>query len=117
MFKDFAPLKGNAFYRIRQIDLDGKFMFSKVVSINSKLSGMVLRYTNPIKDQLLIELTNTNPSVSTEWKLYDLAGRLMMKGIITGNTIKSSLPVSLVHGVYVLEILQGEKRELLKLEK
>ena len=117
MFKDFAPLKGNAFYRIRQIDLDGKFMFSKVVAINSKLSGMVLRYTNPIKDQLLIELTNTNPSVRTEWKLYDLAGRLMMKGITTGNTIKSSLPVSLVHGVYVLEILQGEKRELLKLEK
>lgn len=115
-YKDASPIKGIAFYRIRQIDLDGKFMFSKVVTINNKFSGMVIRYANPVNDQLFIELADSGPAVRTEWKMYDLSGRILMKGISNGNTIKCKLPL-LEKGVYLVEIVQGEKRELLKLVK
>jgi hypothetical protein len=36
-FKDFYPLKGSNYYRIKQLDLDGQFSYSKiVVALNEK---------------------------------------------------------------------------------
>jgi len=36
-FVDVAPLHGTSYYRLRQVDLNGSFSFSKVMSITKKI--------------------------------------------------------------------------------
>jgi hypothetical protein len=57
---DAAPAQGANFYRIRQIDKDGKSEFSKTIKVN--YTGLVNNdiivqyYPNPAKQRLLIQL-------------------------------------------------------------
>lgn len=56
-FKDIEPVRGNNFYRIRQVDFDGAFDFSDVVSIELTADAIasIRMYPNPVSEQLFVE--------------------------------------------------------------
>lgn len=75
-YLDVTPLPKKSWYRLKQVDLDGKYTYSSVLPItrDAKISS----YPNPVTNQLQLQL-------SQEWKgMYDLmifdnSGRLVMK--------------------------------------
>jgi hypothetical protein len=52
--EEFLP-SGIYYYRIKQVDLDGKFNFTRVVSTNIEESSIIKAYPNPVSDLLNIE--------------------------------------------------------------
>lgn len=60
-FADDAPFAGRGYYRIRQVDLDGAFDFSAVLTVEYAIDNLKVRaYPNPIVDQLYVESPGGN---------------------------------------------------------
>ncbi len=102
-FKDNSPLV-NSFYRLRQVDMDGKATYSKVISVNKRMKDKVIISPNPANDKVTINLNQIDLSNSTATaSLYDLTGRkVLSKNSITG-TFELDLS-SLSKGIYTLTI-------------
>ena len=90
------PVSAN-FYRIRQIDLDGRFSFSKVISVRFDGEGKsLLIYPNPAKDVLTLYLLHTQ-----EVKILNLKGEQMWSGRLSAG--RHVIRVNhLMRGIYII---------------
>ena len=101
-FTDNSPCNGKAFYRLKQIDNDGTFTYSKIETIECNKNDLVNIYPNPAANfitinskanVLQIQIFNTAgavvsqllPTVSNTYNVSNLAGGLYMVKIITTN--------------------------------
>ena len=48
--KDFHPFTGISYYRLKQTDYDGKYTYSKIVSVNYNTSNSINIHPNPSKN-------------------------------------------------------------------
>lgn len=106
-FEDNAPLS-ISYYRLRQVDFDGKETFSKVVSVSQTKGGSLSITPNPTSDKIQISVPNDASSDQTMGiRLYDLSGRQVLSQ--KSNGANTSLDLSnLAKGVYLLEV-QAQK--------
>jgi len=73
-FTDPAPVaKGNNFYRLRQVDLDGQSTYSEVriVSLNGSAGSYVNIYPNPVRDVMHLDVA----AESVEVMVNDISGK------------------------------------------
>ncbi|MBL7817665.1 MAG: T9SS type A sorting domain-containing protein [Saprospiraceae bacterium] len=86
------------YYRLRQIDIDGKETLSKVISIENKGSkDKLLVYPNPASSVLNFK----SPTPHSEYQVINLFGQVILRGTATTpNVDVSALP----KGSYVLKI-------------
>lgn len=110
---DAQPLVGTSYYRLKQVDTDGKFAYSSVATVNNLGNGVAAMYPNPVHDQLTIQLPgSTKGAVVT---VADLTGRvqfsktLSMEGRLDMNSLKS--------GIYVVTVVNGNQRFTQKIVK
>jgi hypothetical protein len=54
-FIDNQPINGAVFYRVKEVDIDGKFKYSTIVKLNLSRSITLRAYPSPAKDQVTIE--------------------------------------------------------------
>ncbi len=102
-FSDNSPFV-TSFYRLRQVDVDGKESFSKVVSINQKLKGKILISPNPATNKVIINLNHITTSTSTATVvLYDLAGKKVLTQNAKAGTFELDLS-NLAKGIYNLTV-------------
>ena len=118
-----VPQSGKAMFRIRQVDIDGQFMFSAVSATNCEEGGSTSSsfiYPVPAKDVINIRV-NADKSGVAQLTVMDLTGRKVRgkaAGLISGmNTI--SINVSgLAAGTYsVLIAEENGKTEVIKFVK
>ncbi|MCO6497288.1 MAG: T9SS type A sorting domain-containing protein [Chitinophagaceae bacterium] len=101
--KDLYPLNGQSYYRLRQVDFDGKESMSKVKTL--KIAGTELSvraYPNPVSDKVVIE---GSPELLTIVRIYNAFGKEITQGlkIVPVNTSKKEIQVSgLPRGVYYI---------------
>lgn len=57
-FVDARPLNATNYYRLQQVDFDGKFSYSSIVILNNKTSPFEI-YPNPVKDYFKINLSDS----------------------------------------------------------
>jgi hypothetical protein len=108
---DARPFNGLNFYRINQVDKDGKYKYSKTVRVNlnfTKTGVSVL--ANPFHGSLTVDFSSaTSQSVSA--RLVDITGKqvaIEKWTISTGNTRENFSSVSgLQQGMYILNITNG----------
>ncbi|WP_373496531.1 glycine-rich domain-containing protein [Aquiflexum sp.] len=118
---------GMAYYRLKQVDFNGNFDFSKTVSVRlpslNQVKGVWSAYPNPNAGELFtLELIDEK-----EYHGEDLRVRLISPfsshKIIAGNNLRqiSSLILEELRktskGIYVLEISRGQKVEFIKIMK
>ncbi len=100
-FTDNNPLMGKNQYRLKQIDFDGQFEYSKVDVITMNVTGNIRVYPNPMTDALTIEGMAHNSRVS----LYNTLGQELHSKTVEFNEKQVRLDVSLFSdGVYYLVI-------------
>ena len=102
IFEDKAPLS-ISYYRLRQIDFDGKETLSKVVSVSQSQKGQIRISPNPASDKINIVLSNNDPSVSTSITVYDLVGKQVLMQKTTADMLELDMS-SLTKGTYLLKI-------------
>lgn len=97
-FTDDNTYAGVSYYRLKQIDLDGRIYYSLIKAVKGGSSVNVLIWPNPNEGQFSIRLEGIHDQ--REAQIVDIAGRMVQK-----LTIKGSQPVTirnLAPGTYVL---------------
>ena len=115
-FDDVQPLKGVNFYRLRQVDKDGGFVYSKIIKILwSDNKNTLHLYPNPVRKNLYLEFKGIEKNVYIQ--IYDAAGRFVQsRGMLNESVLM--IPVSkLSNGTYWIIISDGitlEKGQFVK---
>ncbi len=106
--KDPAPFRGLNFYRLRQVDLDGKTTYSSVrqVLVNA-LPGEWVMFPNPLPAGQPLQI-RTNLPGEYRLLLYDAKGRVAFERTLQGDATLSGL--DLAKGIYGYQIVAGERR-------
>ncbi len=115
-FTDNQPLPGTNYYRLQQVDVDGRSTVSNILRItyggNGAADKLVI-YPNPVADKLVFtyhSLKNTQGTI----KLYDFAGRVMQQistNFLKGYTSRQLNITTLAAGTYLLEIVNSATKE------
>ncbi len=109
-FIEPAILRGKAFYRIKQIDKDGRYSNSPIVKL-SDINQLISVYPSPVKDMVTVSVGND--LMNKKVLLLDVSGRVL-------NTIKiSSLSFTInmsnySNGVYLLKFENGVSEKIVK---
>lgn len=105
-----ASLDGMVLYRLKTIDQNLVFKYSKTVSVKlpAKLDWLVV-YPNPVADKLNVQFRTTN-EVLWDISVVDMAGRVLQKAVWQPGTSQYSLPVThLRSGIYLLQLHSNDK--------
>ena len=103
-YTDLSPVNGFNYYRIKQIDIDGKVSYSTIVKVlNNKNIKEAFIAPNPVVNMLnLIEPKNI---FINSVEVYDSKGSMVLRKNINGEVQVYNLPVAnLVNGNYVLKV-------------
>lgn len=103
-FTDLNPL-AKGYYRLKQLDYDGQFEYSKVISVKSD-AAIVKVYPNPAQEYLTISgIAQKQP-----FSIIDQNGRVVLEGLVAD---KGQINVkNLAPGRYVVSV-DGESSRLL----
>lgn len=108
------------YYRLKQLDLDGKFTYSSVVALQYNADKSFVKiFPNPSVNQpiLTIEQTENGKSVS-QITIFDTNGRLMYQNPFLGNTDTLKVPITdWAKGLYMIHITRDGKTTLEKFVK
>ena len=110
------------YYRLKQTDIDGHFIYSSVVTIPVPRLGnepAVLAYPNPFTQNITLQLVNITASDENDRiALYSLEGKLLYQKrfVNTSNTtvLLNDLP-NLTPGVYTLQAVLNNKMYTIKM--
>jgi hypothetical protein len=108
-FVDQYPQKGLNYYRLRQVDLDGRLNFSpvRVVALDEWLD--VRLFPSPAAAWLELNWSEPVESVIT-WQILDPAGRQIESGLLPEAGTRSTLALQqLAPGSYLLRLSDGQR--------
>ncbi|MEJ8802336.1 T9SS type A sorting domain-containing protein [Pontibacter sp. H249] len=106
-FTDFKTPNTTVYYRLKQIDLDGKYEYSTVVFITlndafAKDAGAML-YPNPTQGKAYLPLSKL-PVDTYTINIYSIDGRMVKQLVLSGATEHALDLSSLATGKYILRI-------------
>ena len=103
-FADYRPFYGLNYYRLKQIDFDGIYDYSKICSIDFGGKHLIQMYPNPVNE--VVRFTGIKKGT---FKIYDSYGKLIEANNFQRNGIDAS---KLIPGVYYIII--GSSQQLTK---
>jgi hypothetical protein len=107
-FRDDKPLAGLAYYRLKQVDLNGQFNYSSIINVSSRLDTKASIGPNPMLTNLSIVIPAEWKS-SYQWTIHDIRG----VQIDQGNGLRAGirlLSVEHLHsGLYRFSLRDNER--------
>jgi hypothetical protein len=104
-FVDPLPQEGDNFYRLKQVDTDGKYSHSHIEKIYVKPSAAIYIYPNPVSELLTIK--RSDGKGLQRIKMYDAEGKL----VFSTNAVQSAYftvnVAALPQGSYLLQCGYG----------
>lgn len=118
-FLDLKVLGGNNYYRLKQVDTDGKFVFTptRMVSFKSIESAVTRIFPNPASAYVTIEWAVGVSIENTVVNMVDMKGNMVKQWKIpVGSNVPSKLSVQgLPNGTYIIHIINGKNNSFQKL--
>jgi len=99
-FIDHSPLKGENLYRLKMVDLDGTFAYSRIQSVVFEEGDKVVLYPNPytVRDRLMIQ--TGHPEKIEHIQVFDVTGRKILQ-----SAWKPDIDISqLAHGLHIVQV-------------
>ncbi|MDZ7878190.1 MAG: T9SS type A sorting domain-containing protein [Saprospiraceae bacterium] len=120
-FTDEKVASGLTYYRLKQVDIDGRFEYSKTISVLRKSDkfNAISVSPNPANDILNIVVETKNDD-DLEINLLDIFGKTIKQQKTTtqqGLNNKSLDLQDLPNGIYFLQLQQGSERIVRKVIK
>lgn len=114
LMTDVQPLLGTSYYRLKIVDKDGKFTYTKIITIQigSNLTHKIALYPNP-SDGKTLHFSVVPADMPVTVKLYDIIGNPVAY-TITGNEngmITLQFDQALPPGMYVAVITNSINKE------
>jgi hypothetical protein len=108
-------------YRLKMNDIDGKYSYSEIESIqtNCSLNNSILIYPNPAIDEVNLEISNEE-NVDYEIKILDIYGKIIYQNSISINAEVKSIKIPLnnfSNGIYSVILFDGTNKKVVKLYK
>src|SRR5260221_4769246 len=121
-FEDHSSIHGITWYRLKVVDYDCKFSYSKIVAVSEReLQSSSFIVLNPVRNAITI-FNKTGHDAMFDYKLFNPAVQQLLNGkinmVINGGAVLP-LPAQAATGIYLLE-LSNEKlafRQKLLIEK
>ncbi len=94
----------SAYYRLKQLDYDGKFEYSKVIAVKADKEELKVELSpNPFGNRITIQSNNQISKV----EIIDITGKVKLVEIINGKTAEINTS-EISNGIYFLRINDGE---------
>lgn len=105
-FTDHFPMSGNNYYRLKQLDKDGKSSFTNVVAVNYNVSAKkeIVVFPNPTNSEIFVNYTPKSSTETLEVKVYNLQGECIMTHQVENPLAIRLSVVSLKTGIYFLRL-------------
>lgn len=111
---DTKPLEGINYYRLNQVDFDGKQAFSPTVSVEMDYKVNVNIMPNPAYDNVTIAIGGENSTTSV--RIADATGRVLL--LINNISDKQNIDISqLPQGIYFIQISVDKENYIHRLVK
>ena len=113
-FTDVEPLKGENYYRIKQVDLNGNYTYTDVKNINFENASAITIYPNPSSSHINVDGIDlaSNPKIS----ILDLSGKLIRQFIPSTTPFNINIE-KLAAGTYLLQTIINGKSSTIKFVK
>ncbi|GAA4333357.1 T9SS type A sorting domain-containing protein [Flaviaesturariibacter amylovorans] len=106
---DARAVSGNAYFRIKAVDIDGKLTFSSVVRLSDEKTGGTLTvFPNPVRNRNLTVQATDMASGVYEVSVVDVSGRVVLRASLehSGGAVSQplALPATTAPGLYSLRL-------------
>jgi Domain of unknown function (DUF4082) len=117
---DKSPISGTGYYRLKMVDLDGKFTYSKAIPLTTDNSSLPLViYSNPFSDQIRLKINVSGPQ-NLMLTVTDMVGKTYISQSYqaqNGDNFVNLLPSIGSSGMYILRIQGDSYDQTVKVEK
>lgn len=113
-FLDEKPLSVRNYYRLRQMDLDGKAALSNVISIAQQHAGQMRVFPNPVSKGQLHLLLPENTEEEVIVQLFRPAGQLLRTASLRPGANLLDI-TSLAPGIYYLKVMNKPEWQMMKI--
>ncbi|MEP6676910.1 MAG: LamG-like jellyroll fold domain-containing protein [Ferruginibacter sp.] len=105
-YTDKNPLPGVSYYRIRQVDLDGRSTYSVVIAIRFGAGNILTNvYPNPAKSLLHLQFGGKEKNVQVN--IFDASGKLVLSENKSNQPVIDINITKLIPGTYYLQVSDG----------
>lgn len=107
------------YYRLRQIDLDSRFTYTRVIALNIDKDIIVTLYPNPVSDVANLSISLNKPQ-QVQARIVDNSGKVIIQNtwkLPSGSSLLSIDVSGLAKGMYFLELksdMINERRKFVK---
>ncbi len=119
-YTDEFPLAGTGYYRLKMIDLDGKYLYSNILTVSSDNSSQPLVvYSNPFSDAIRVKV-NVDRAENLTLTVSDIIGKTYLKqsyNAQAGDNLIDLVPAGAASGMYILHIQGNTYEQTVKLVK
>lgn len=116
-FVDADPVKETAYYRLLQMDIDGRSKYSNTVRLTTKADSQLkmIAWPNPVTDVLTFNLLGTIAGNAC-LTVTDLGGRTIRKMVVRDNHAQMDLS-GLAKGLYIVKYSDALYNQVIKITK
>ena len=106
--QDFNDYSGISYYRLKQIDIDGKFVYSKIVEVKGYATEPTIQlYPNPVRDKLFAKLYFPQ-NCKVNLVIYDASEKQILSQQVSITSGFNMVPVKvnfLSNGYYLVKVI------------
>jgi hypothetical protein len=108
-YEDHKHLNGNAYYRIKSVDIDGQTFYSNIVMVSDKEKGGSYKIVNPVVNSVYLQVDDSYRG-RYRYEIIGSSGQLIQTGQInieSAGTVNIPLNNSVLKGHYILKLQSG----------
>ena len=104
---DANAVLGLNYYRLKSVDADGSFEYSRVVAVEVVIEKSITVFPNPCNGDFVNVAPNFVPEENTQVMIFNNEGNLIQKSSVTEREARVDFNSKLASGVYILKYTSG----------
>ena len=106
-FMDLSPVKGNNYYRLKQLDFDGSFEYSTIKTVLIEKEGISFHvFPNPVRDRKFNITFDEIPKHTVTLTLFNMNGQVLK--VLQVENLNTEMDLGgYASGMYLLEVNNG----------